>query len=166
MAQQRSELMGSGSRHMWEIGDWLVDGEDHVLRHMKRIKVRELAASITGYSAHTLKMAVCVARRVEPAIRVDGLSWWHHLLVAWLEPTDQVDWLTRAAEEGWSVDNLRARLRDAGLILRPRSAAHVRRLITELVKLRRDEIPAGLVEELARWWHAIEQRQRDDEPSR
>lgn len=158
LAQQRAELAGQGSRHMWEVGDWLMAGEDQVFRHMKRVKVRELGASITGYSAHTLKMAVCVARRVDPAVRVHGLSWWHHLHVAWLTPAEQTAWLTRAAEEGWSAEHLRTRLRDASLIVRPRSANHVRRLLSELVKLRRDDIPEGMVGELARWWRAIEQR--------
>jgi hypothetical protein len=155
LARRRSELVGQGSMHMWEIGDWLAEGEDRVFRRMKRVKVRELAAGVTGYSLHTLRMAVAVARRVHPDIRVDGLTWWHHLAVAWQDPPGQSHWLTRAAEEGWSAEQLRERLRAAGLVGRARSRSRVQRLIGEVVKLSRDEIPEDMVHTLGRWWQTL-----------
>jgi hypothetical protein len=156
LAQQRAEIAGQGSQHMWDVGDWLVAGEDDVFRRMKRVKVRELAADITGYSQRTLKMAVSVARRIDPDVRVAGLSWWHHLLVACLDRDGQVDWLTRAAEEGWSAARLRDELRGAGMIARPRSRTHVQRLVTQVVKLSREEIPDQMVEQLAYWWSGLQ----------
>src|SRR5205807_8955249 len=95
LARGRRQLDSTGSRQMWEIGDWLVAGEDDVFKHLNRRRVRELAAGVTGYARHTLTMAASVARKVEPSRRVDGLTWWHHLAVASLDPDGQTDWLVR-----------------------------------------------------------------------
>lgn len=149
LAQRRAQITGMGSRQMWEVGDWLVTGEDGAYRHLNRLRVRALAAEITGYSRHTLTMAVSVARKVKPTVRVDGLSWWHHLAVAKLPEAEQARWLARAAEEEWSVRRLREELATSG-----DTARRVRpgRLVGELVKLRLSDLPEPARAELRRWW--------------
>ena len=155
LSQQRDGLGRRGSRHMWEIGDWLVAGEDQIFRRMKRMKVREVAVSITGYSMRTLKLAVSVARRIDPETRVESLTWWHHLLVAWLDRPRQVRWLTRAEEEGWSAEQLRQQLRIAGLIAGPRTRLRTERLIAEVIKLDREEVTDDMAVEITRWGREI-----------
>lgn len=156
LCRQCGELDGSKSRHMWEVGDWLLAGESKVLRQLKRAKVRQVACEITGYSRHTLTMAVSVARKMPSSIRIDGLSWWHHLLLAKLPQSQQVEWLTRAAEEGWSVQTLRTKLRDAGVSTQRKSRPEDRRsnskLIGRLVTLRYEEIPPDVLGILWNWW--------------
>jgi hypothetical protein len=137
---------------MWEVGDWLLAGEDVVFKHLKRSKVRELAAQITGYSRQTLTMAALVSRRIDVSLRIDGLSWWHHLAAARLDPTELCHWLTRAAEESWSVSTLRARLREEGLISTRSRPERGRQAVLQLVTLRRRDIPEDLRDQLREWW--------------
>jgi hypothetical protein len=156
LADRRSGLRGSASRQMWEVGDWLVAGEDVLFRNLNRTRVRQLAAELTGYSRHTLTMAVSVARKVDASVRVDGLSWWHHLCVADRPANEQMEWLTRAAEEGWSIAMLRAELRRQGGSGRARRASPRRanRVVRDLLTLRREDLPEELLEQLRRWWDA------------
>jgi hypothetical protein len=137
---------------MWALGDWVLDGEQEVFKSLKRAHLRRMATEISGYSSHTIAMAVSVSRRVSVSIRIDGLTWWHHLAVAKMVPEDQLAWLTRAAEECWSVARLRAELRAAGMLKarsRPRSASTA---IEQLVRLRREDIPPKLLDHLTEWW--------------
>ena len=159
IANRRGQLDGMGSRQMWEIGDWLVAGEDDVFKRLNRAGVRELAAGITGYAPHTLSMAASVARRVSRPTRIDGLTWWHHLAVAKLDQEQQSEWLTQAAVQEWSVKRLRSALQQAGKIRR-RSPPRPKRLVAELVRLSRAEIPESAMRELDEWWR----RQRSPEP--
>jgi hypothetical protein len=151
LALSSAEITVSKSRHMWEMGDWLVAGEDAVFRNLKKDAVRHMAAEISGYSRHTLTMAASVARKVEPSVRVGGLSWWHHLLVASLDKSEQNNWLSHAAEEEWSVHTFRAKLQDLNHKAR-RSPNRSQRLVLELTKLQRDDIDEELHEVLSRWW--------------
>ncbi len=152
LARSRVQVDGSRSRQMWAIGDWLAAGEEVVFKSLKKARVRSMAAEITGYSRHTLVMAVSVARKVEPSIRIDGLSWWHHLVVAKLPGEEQSLWLTRAAEEGWSVPVLRERMSRDGADRSPVSR-RTRRLISQLVRLRGNDIDGELLAQLHQWWH-------------
>jgi hypothetical protein len=154
LATRRERLAGGASRQMWEIGDWLRSGEEQVFRNLNRSRVRELASELSGYSRHTLRMAVSVARRVDPSVRVDGLSWWHHLCVANRTAEEQQHWLTRAAEEGWPVAALRKEVRRAGVDSgHPRrSTPRPARVVGDLLMLRRDDIPDDLIDSLRRWW--------------
>ena len=151
LAQDRAHVEHVGSKQMWELGDWLVAGEDEVYRHLNRRKVRELAANITGYSRHTLTMAASVSRKVIPSMRIDGLTWWHHLIVAKLSPPQQGEWLTRAAEEGWSAKTLRQHL-NGTTTSRRRSPDRLKSLIMELVQFSRQDIPEPTVAQLQEWW--------------
>jgi hypothetical protein len=136
---------------MWSVGDWLVVGEDRVFNRLKRRTIRQLAAEITGYSQHTLVMAVSVSRKVDPAARVDGLSWWHHLAVARMPRPEQVHWLCQAAEHGWSVRTFRVRLGQHG-----RTASRGRRprgeqLVQQVVALSPGEVGDDLLAKLRDW---------------
>lgn len=151
IAGNRHQTARQASNQMWVVGDWLLQGEDRVFTHLNRRRVRALAAEVTGYSRHTLTMAVSLARRYRPDTRVDGLTWWHHLLVAKLDALEQEAWLVRAAEEEWSVRTMRERLRGASVIAsgRPDPLAV---LVSELTRLKRSEMPTPVVERLREWW--------------
>jgi hypothetical protein len=139
------------SQQMWAIGDWLVQGEDCVLRSKKRSAVRLIAAELTGYSQRTLAMAASTSRRVDPDVRVDGLTWWHHLTVARLGQAEQATWLTRAAESRWTVAELRRQLEAQGLATRRSAGRRAGPLLARLVKLRRDDLTGELVDVLSDW---------------
>lgn len=137
---------------MWEIGDWLLAGEETVLRHLKKSKVREMAAEVTGYSRRTLSMAASVARKVSTDAPVDGRSWWHHLAASRVELSLQCQWLTRPAE-GWSVPELRAHLR-VHLTQPASQPSRGARLIRNLTAIDRNEISDELMAKLEIWWHS------------
>ncbi len=150
----RVSHQGTGSQLMWQVGDWLLEGEDGVLKHKKRLTIRDLAMRLTGYSKHTLSMAVSVSRKVRPPTRIDGLSWWHHLVVANLGEDARTDWLTRAVEYEWTVRKLREELRaaspgDGRSRHGPRNGD---RIVRRLVGLRREQISDDLLAELDAWW--------------
>jgi hypothetical protein len=75
----------------WLLGDWLVYGE--------RVwgQTYEQIAEATGYEVTSLRQYAWVARGVDLSIRIDKLSFGHHMLVAGLEPESQRNWLGRAA---------------------------------------------------------------------
>jgi hypothetical protein len=152
IAGDRHQVTRRASQQMWAVGDWLLQGEDQVFMHLNRRRVRVLASEVTGYSRHTLTMAVSLARRFRPDTRVDGLSWWHHLLVAKLGEAEQEAWLIRAAEEEWSVRTLRERLRGASVIASKSSGLQPDKLVSELTRWKRSEISERMVEQLRQWW--------------
>jgi hypothetical protein len=138
---------------MWAVGDWLLEGEERVLKSKKRLMVREVAAGLTGYSKHTLAMAVSVSRKVKPPVRIDGLSWWHHLVVAHLSANEQATWLTQAAEHEWSVSRFRDELREPGSGRQKRGLDRTAdSLVRQLITVTRMEISDDLLTELHRWW--------------
>jgi hypothetical protein len=148
---ERESVTSAGSRQMWSVGDWLTAGEDRVFNRLKKQTVRQVAAQITGYSQHTLVMAASVSRKVGPSVRVDGLSWWHHLVVARLPETEHAHWLCQAAEQGWSVRELRTRLSRVGQTP-PRWRRHRgEQLVTQLVALGPGEVRADLLAQLQGW---------------
>ena len=65
----------------------------------------------TRYSISTLQNFMWVAERVRPNGRWDTLTFDHHSSVAKLEPSEQDEWLNRAATSGWSAHRLREELR-------------------------------------------------------
>jgi hypothetical protein len=159
IAQRRSHLSGQASAQMWELGDWLIAGEDQYLQHMDGRTVRRIAAQISGYSAPTLAMAASVSRRLDPATRRESLTWWHHLAVTKLPRPEQEAWLERAVEHGYSARRLQEEMRQAGLIeTRSFRHGHADKVVLELVKLTREQITRGTLDELIVWW------QREVEP--
>ena len=94
------------SDHQWRIADWLIAGEDFGDQNPY-----DVAQEITGYARLTLQNWASVARHA--SIRIEALSFGHHQLVAALEPTEQKEWLERAAAEKWSVKTLTEKIQDA-----------------------------------------------------
>jgi hypothetical protein len=150
----RKQHQSSGSRLMWDIGDWLLEGEETVLKHEKRPTIRDFASQLTGYSRHTLTMAASVSRRVSPARRIEALSWWHHLVVANLGGDQQSEWLTRAVEYEWTVPRLRQELRASMPGIGPERPSPRKgdRVVRRLVELKREQISDALLAELGDWW--------------
>lgn len=150
--RERGERTRSGQ--MWIVGDWLLAGEDRIFNRLKKQTIRKLAAEITGYSQHTLVMAVSVARKVDPSVRVDGLSWWHHLAVARLPAPEQAHWLCHAAEHGWSLRELRTRLRLHGHTSSRSRPRRAEQLVRQVVALDPTEVGDDLLAQLHRWLDA------------
>lgn len=102
-----NELLSVSDASTWWLGDWLVYGEQ---RFPERYRV---AISSTNLSYKTLRNYAWVARRFPVSRRRDALGLAHHAEVAALPEEDQDRWLDRAVAEGWSVADLRRRLRSA-----------------------------------------------------
>jgi len=108
----RSEWLATGRRlgaigrcSQWWIGDWIRYGTAQWGE-----KYAE-AARVTGYDVASLRNMAWVASCFDVSLRSDKLTWSHHVLLAPLEPDQQRHWLERAAEEGFSVTDLRLALR-------------------------------------------------------
>jgi hypothetical protein len=84
----------------------IVFGEDHFTTD----KI-ETAASLTGYTYHTLYNCNYVARNVPFSRRRESLSWSHHYEVASLDGDEQEKWLLAAETHGLSHKALRASIR-------------------------------------------------------
>ncbi len=151
LRRERERGETTRSRQMWTIGDWLIAGEDRVFIKLKKRTIRKFAAEITGYSQHTLVMAVSVARKVDPAVRVDGLSWWHHLVVARMPKPEQAQWLCQAAEHGWSIRDLRARLRQHGHTVSRGRRRRGEQLVQQVVALSPGDVGDDLLAQLHDW---------------
>jgi hypothetical protein len=88
----------------WEIGRWLVTGEN-----LYGKKAYREAESLTGYSRRTLYDLVWVVRQV--SLRNEDLSWSHHKAVAHLAKEKQLEWLDRAHLGNLTVRQLRSSIR-------------------------------------------------------
>ncbi len=100
---RRLGAIGRGSQ--WWIGDWARHG---AARWGDRYSE---AARVTGYDRATLRSLAWIASKVDASRRNEKLTWDHHVLVASLDPAEQEYWLTRAAEERFSVADLKLELR-------------------------------------------------------
>ena len=98
---------------MWWVGDWLVFGEK------KWGEMYTQALDDTNYEYQALRDAKWVCSQIELSRRRDNLTFSHHREVAPLEPPDQDRWLDRAAQEGWSRNELRLQIAADG----PRAGA-------------------------------------------
>lgn len=85
----------------WWLGDWLNHGERAFGEKYSQ------ALEVTEYTYMTLAQFSFVARHVDFLIRIKNLSFYHHQLVADMEPEQQKHWLKLAELEGWSVHTLR-----------------------------------------------------------
>lgn len=94
-----------GRCSQWWIGDWVRYGT------AKWGEKYAEAARVTGYDIASLRNMAWVASRFDLSLRNDRLTWSHHVLLAPLEPDEQLKWLRRASEERWSVADLRLELR-------------------------------------------------------
>lgn len=117
--------LGSSMRSLsFVIGDWLVYGEDTFEKQLllpgmeddhsdsSRIaKARYNAArDATGIDRAVLAHYAYVSRRVPPTHRNEHLSWEHHKAVARLRPSEQREWLERAASPDDRLTSRRLRV--------------------------------------------------------
>jgi hypothetical protein len=91
--------------HQWWIGDWLAYGEKEYPEKY------EIVAEQTGYARRTLKNLKKVSKAVAVDCRRADLSWGHHRKVVSLTPAHQVEFLEKASKFGWTIDKLRAEVR-------------------------------------------------------
>jgi len=97
---------------MWWIGDWLCYGEGSFGE--KYSQALDMSDA-TGYSIGTVRMAHDVSMRIEPARRIESLSFTHHLEVAFLKDKREQDkWLKLARDADLSVSELRMEIRRTG----------------------------------------------------
>jgi len=92
-------------RTAWYIGDWLIFGEGSYGERFAQ------AASETGLSEHTLQNRIWVCRSIPPNRRRRELSFSTHTLVAALPAREQRQWLTLAADQGWTRAELQAQMK-------------------------------------------------------
>jgi hypothetical protein len=71
----------------------------------------EVLPHTTYKSIGSLRNIASVSRRVPPEMRVEGLHWRTHRVVASLEPDEQRTWLAEALAEDWTSDELQRRIR-------------------------------------------------------
>lgn len=117
--------LGSSMRSLaFVIGDWLVYGEDTFEKqlllpgmeddHSDSPRISEArykaARDATGIDRAVLTHYAYVSRRVPPAHRNEHLSWEHHKAVARLRPSEQREWLERAASPDDRLTSRRLRV--------------------------------------------------------
>ena len=85
----------------WWLGDWLIFGEDKFTDRYSQ------ALDASMYSIGTLRNCVWVCRHVPPENRFASLSFDHHYEVAKLNSDQQTFWLQEAANNKWTVRELR-----------------------------------------------------------
>lgn len=85
----------------WWIGDWLNAGEQ------KYGETYAQAIEWTDHSVETLRKYKAVSERIKPENRRADLSWTHHLIVAYMDPEEQIELLELAANLELSTSELR-----------------------------------------------------------
>lgn len=103
----------------WWVGDWLNFGEavygeaaSQGVDSTNSERYSE-AERVTGLDHGTLMNIRSVCGRVTKDRRRKELGFWIHAEVAALEPEDQVEWLQRAIDEGWTKSQLRDAIKEA-----------------------------------------------------
>jgi hypothetical protein len=102
------------------LGDWLNEGEPHhpdfsgIPGAPPGLGFYALAERITGLANGSLRDLASTAARVATSVRTDKLSWSHHRVLINARPkADEAElkgWLEKAAENHWSVAELREEL--------------------------------------------------------
>jgi hypothetical protein len=151
----------------WLIGDWINYGE--------RVWGKTYAeiSEFTGYEEASLQQFAWVARSVQFSIRIENLSYGHHMLVASLklpnkEPNveAQKEWLARAVENGWSVSTLRKEIlgvkrepsEDIFADLLVQLEIRVEKHIDKLVKDGKKEDARDMIDAMRRWVDDLDRR--------
>jgi hypothetical protein len=91
----------------WEIGDWLVRGEQIDGKPCDPNRYQR-AVSITRIGYGTLRNRASVARAFDVSRRRDTVSFAHHAVVARKQDADA--WLDKAAKNNWSEKMLRLKV--------------------------------------------------------
>lgn len=88
----------------WALGDWIAFGERRF--KLSKSAVTKIAKKV-GYTFDSLMNLASVSRKVDRSLRNERLSYSHHVAVAALEQKEQEQFLSKAAQEGWSIKQLR-----------------------------------------------------------
>jgi hypothetical protein len=108
LGARRKSLIDGFSDLQFQIGDWLIEGEDGGFKVQKGLY--KVAEELTGYKTKSLRDFAYVARRVPPSIRIDK-PWATHQAVASLKTEAlRKQALDRAIEKGWKVRDVRKAL--------------------------------------------------------
>lgn len=108
-----------GNAWQWWVGDWInfgdkLFGEEAAAAIDDRATRYDVARRVTGgIPVGTLTNIASICARIAKSRRRPELTIYQHEPVAALEPDDQTMWLTKAVDEQWSRDDLRAALREA-----------------------------------------------------
>ena len=95
------ELKTAGN---WVLGDYFAWGE-----YLFDLTYDQMA-EITGLKSETIEVYASICRNVRKLIRINSLSFAHHRLVAAMPEPEQIDWLQKAVEGGWSVREMRRQI--------------------------------------------------------
>lgn len=96
----------------WLIGDFILFGESVYGEKYAQ------AADMTGLAPQTLANYASVCKHIPPSRRRAGVSFSLHQEVAYLTPSEQVEWLDRAEAGGWTKEILRSEMKgiESGLV--------------------------------------------------
>ena len=111
------------------LGDWLRYGEQ------KFGEMYSQAIEETGLGYNTLAHIKYVCQRIPPTSRVCGLSFSHHRVVASLDQDEHKTWLSSAKAEGWSVHELRFKVREKQGKMASIKCPHCKKVITDRKKV-------------------------------
>ncbi len=89
----------------WWVGDWWAYGE-----HRYGDRARKAAQGIIGLEYQTLMDYGCVCRSIKPSIRIEGVKFSLHRVVAPLQELEQKKWLARALQSKWSLSELKRQI--------------------------------------------------------
>ncbi len=112
-------LGGLQRRTNWYLGDWLNFGEALYGQEASQgidstTKQRyDEAERVTGLDHGTLMNIRSICGRVARERRRSELGFWIHAAVAPLDPEEQIEWLQRAIDEGWTRVQLQDAIKEA-----------------------------------------------------
>jgi hypothetical protein len=143
----------------WHLGDWLVYGDTREWGET----YKRLAAQFE-YEVQTLRVLAMVARSVHPLIRNQQLSFAHHRLVSGLSPEKQRRWLERAANEGWTISQLKEAMQKkppTPSVLTPGTREHISALGKQIRRIGKGDRAAiettrAMVWDILRWLDELE----------
>jgi hypothetical protein len=110
-AEIGKKLAATEQGSCWQIGDWMVYGEKNYSRPGDKHRAITLAVQATGLEKVTIRAYAEVARKVQNANRVSGLSWKLHREVRNLAADRQKELLLEAETFGYSAKELRATIK-------------------------------------------------------
>jgi hypothetical protein len=103
--QEAGDFMaGLSGALAWWVADWMLRAEQ-VWKY-----AHEAVAERFGLDVATLYVYTWCARQFAPEQRVAGASFSHHRVVAKLNHDERAYWLEKAAANGWTLSEFRARL--------------------------------------------------------
>lgn len=95
-------------------GFWMVDLIKHIESREDFGDRRDaLISAETGLTEGTVKVYRSLGKSLPPENRVEGVPFGHHQAVASLEPDQQVEWLEKSKDEGWTQAELRTEVRNS-----------------------------------------------------